>query len=322
MNRGHSARGASALFVILALACATAPAVARADFRDWLRSKNGNVERGNQKMAAGDAKAALAQYDKAARELPAEGGVHLDRGLALMQTGDVGGAREALHLATQPPASREVRADAYYNLGLGFYREGDALAGKGEHEEAQKLFRESADAFKQSLRLRPGNRDAAWNLELGARRIREQEEKQKEKEKEDQQDKKDEDKKDEEKKDEDTQDPQDQGDKDQEGKDGEQNQDPKQDQAKQDQQESEKQDQQKSQKQDQQKSQKQDSQKPPTKPEPQPGEPQPKPEQQAKPIPADVSHALDALQDSEENLERMKARMRAQQERRAPEKDW
>lgn len=320
MRPGRIVRRAGGLCAMLALGCAVVPAVARADFRDWLRSKNGNVERGNAKMAAGDAKAALAQYDKAARELPAEGGVHLDRGLALMQTGDANGAREALHLATQPPASREVRADAFYNLGLDFYREADELAKKDEHEEAQKLFRESTDAFKQSLRLRPGNRDAAWNLELGARRIREQEEKQKEKEKKDGDQKKDEDKQDEEK-----QDQQGEGDKDQENKDGQQNQDQKQDQEKQDQakkdDEKQKQDQQKS---DQQKSdqQKQDqAQKPPPRPQPKPGESEPK-EQEAKPIPADVSYALDALQDSEENLERMKARIRAQQERRAPEKDW
>lgn len=302
MSRRRSP-GALCAMLVIAGGSAFVPAAARADLRDWLRSKNGHVERGNQKLAAGDAKAALAQYDRAARELPAAGGVHLDRGLALMQTGDIAAAREALRLATQPPASRDVRADAYYDLGLGFYREADALAGKGEHQEAQKLFRESTDAFKQSLRLRPGNRDAAWNLELGARRIREQEEKQKEQEKKDAEDKKDE------------QDKQDQGDENQDQKQDPQagGDEPKQDQAKQDQQ---KQD---PQKQDQ---AKKDAQKPPPKPPSQPGESQAKPEPQAKPIPADISHALDALQDSEENLERLKARIRAQQERRAPEKDW
>jgi hypothetical protein len=35
-----------------------------------------------------------------------------------------------------------------------------------------------------------------------------------------------------------------------------------------------------------------------------------------------VEQALDALQNGEENLERMKARQRARRERRTPEKDW
>jgi Ca-activated chloride channel family protein len=283
------------------------PRTARADWREWLRSKNGHVERGNEKVAANDAKAALAHYDKAARELPAEGGVHLDRGLALMQTGDAAKAREAFRLATQPPASREVRADAHYNLGLGFYKEADALAQSEQHEEAQQLFREAVDAFRQSLRLRPGNRDAAWNLELGARRIREQEEKQKEKERQNE-DKKDEDEKDP------NQEPQDQ--------DGDGKPDPKQDEGQNPEDEKKDEGKKEDEKKEEPKPDKNDP-KQPQEPKPQPKDPaQPQPSPQAKPLPADVSHALDALQDSEENLERLKARIRAQQERRMPEKDW
>src|SRR5687767_15000273 len=70
----------------------------------WLRSENRHVREGNEKLKAGDAKAALAAYDRAARELPSEGGVHLDRGLALLKSGELAPAREALRLATQPPA--------------------------------------------------------------------------------------------------------------------------------------------------------------------------------------------------------------------------
>jgi len=72
-----------------------------------------------------------------------------------------------------------VRADAYYDLGVAFYKEADAKAGEKDHEEAQKLFREATEAFKHGLRLRPGDRNGAWNYELAARRIREQEEQQK-----------------------------------------------------------------------------------------------------------------------------------------------
>ncbi|MFW5877035.1 MAG: tetratricopeptide repeat protein, partial [Myxococcota bacterium] len=153
---------------------------------DPFRSANGAVEEGNARMAEGEPEAALEAYDEAARELPSEPGVHLNRGIALLANGQLDRARDALSMATEPPASDAVRADAYYDLGLAFFRQGDAAAQQEEHEEAQRLFREAADAFKRSLRAKPGNRDAGWNLELALRRIEEQ--KEKEQDQQDQQD--------------------------------------------------------------------------------------------------------------------------------------
>jgi len=170
----------TAFVLLLAL-----PALARADAKSFLRMENGNVSEGNQKLGAGDSKGALAAYDRAARELPSEGGVHLDRGLALLKQGDLPGARQALDLATRPPASNAVRADAYYDLGVAFYKDAEARANENNHEEAQKLFREAQDAFKHGLRMRPGDRNGAWNYELAGKRIREQEEKQKQEQKKD-----------------------------------------------------------------------------------------------------------------------------------------
>ena len=293
-----SRRGSQCLLAALG-ACALLagwPGAAAAEPWSLLRSENRNVRAGNEKLAAKDVPGALEAYDRAARELPSEGGVHLNRGLALLASKKPAEAREALKLAVQSKAEPTARADAHYDLGLSFYGEADEAAGKDDHENAQKLFRESAESFKQSLRLRPGDRNTAWNYELALRRIREQEEKQKEKDQKDKEDQKD-------KQDQQNQDQQNQDQKDQ------------QDQQKQDQQ---KQDQQKQdeQKQDQQKQdqQKQDEQKP---------QDQEQQEQQAQPKPrSDAERALDALQDGEENLEKMKAQRRAARERRAPEKDW
>jgi len=294
----------AAMLALLLPALAAAPGAAHAEPWSWLRSENRHVRDGNEKLAANDAKSALEAYDKAARELPSDGGVHLDRGLALLKTGDLPKARDALRLATQPPASSAVRADAYYNLGIAFYKEGDASAGQKDHDQAQQSFREATDAFKQSMRLRPGDRNTAWNYELAARRLREQQE---EKKKQDEEKKKqDEQNKDQQKQDQN----QDQQNKDQDQqKQDQQNQDQsKNDQQKQDQQ---KQDQQKpdQQKQDQ---QKQDQQK----------QDQARADQQPPQARPEVDRALDALQDGEENLERMRALNRAARERRKPEKDW
>ena len=288
---------------------------AAAELPSWLRIENSEVRDGNEAIHKGDAKGALEAYNRAARKLPDAPGVQLDRGIALLKQGEYAKSREALLAATSPSAPNDVRADAYQDLALSFYREADGLAGQNNHQEAQKMFREALDASKRSLHLRPGDKNTAWNLELAARRIREEEQKQKEedeKKKQEQQDKKDDQKQDgdqqngdpQDKKDDQGQNEQkpDSGDKDQQGD-------------------------------------KQDKQDKPEQPKPedsgdknkpkdepkqqdqQPAEPDAKkPPEQA--LPREASQALDSLEDGEENFERYRARQRANRERRAPEKDW
>ncbi|MDD9971279.1 MAG: tetratricopeptide repeat protein [Myxococcales bacterium] len=265
----------------------------------WLRSENDHVNEGNAQMASGDPKGAQAAYEEAAKELPSSGGVHLNRGLALLAQGDLANAREALQLATQPPARAGVRAAGYYNLGNAFYKEADQLAGQQEHQQAQQLFREAVDAYKQALRLSPGDQSAVWNLELAARRLTEEQQKQEQKDKENQ--------------DEQNQDENKDKDKDQQQGDQQQN-----DQQKSDKQDSDKQD---SQEPGQDEKKQDEPKQDPPKPEQDEGQKDP-PDAQPAPQPSDVDRALDALQDGEENLERHRARQRAASQRRRPEKDW
>ncbi|MFT5355264.1 MAG: Ca-activated chloride channel family protein [Polyangiales bacterium] len=173
MMKSHTLFG----FVVL-LSAIAAPAHAW----DPFVTPNSNVETGNERMSAGDAAGALAAYDLAARQHPEEPRVALDRGLALLASGDLPAAREAFVVAADPDADDEIRAAAYYDLGLAFYQEGDTTAGEEDHEASQGFFREAADAFRRSLRVTHGNRDAAWNLELALRRIREEEEAQEQQE--------------------------------------------------------------------------------------------------------------------------------------------
>ena len=306
----------SRFWVLQLLAASALPLSAHAELPAFLRSENGNVRDGNDKLNHGDAKGALESYTLAARQLPEAPGVQLDRGLALLKSGDLAKARESLLSATTPSAPTALRADAYRNLALAFYREGDQLAGQNKHKEAQQMFRESVDAGKRSLRLRPGDADTAWNLELAARRVREEEQKQKEEEEKQKQEQKDQ-QKDKDKQDQQQDQQQNQGDQKQDDQQKPEDQKQNQDKSKDDQQQ--KQDQQK---QDQQPKQdpKQDQQ------QPQQGQDQQAADQQeqAEPqqLPAEAEQALDALGNSEENFERYRARQRASRERRAPEKDW
>lgn len=151
-----------------------------------LRSENSDVNKGNALMSEGQPEAALESYDLAAEELPDSKGVQLNRGLALLAQDLIEQAKEPLLAAADPSAPTNTRADAYYDLGVAYARNGDALAQQQDHEQATASFREAADAFKRSLRLRPGDRDGAWNLEYALQRIREQEQKQQEQEQQEQ----------------------------------------------------------------------------------------------------------------------------------------
>jgi Ca-activated chloride channel family protein len=300
------------------------PLTARAELPAFLRIENSKVREGNETLQKGDAKAALESYNAASRQLPDAPGVQLDRGLALLKQGDYAKAREALLSATNPNAPAELRADAYQDLALAYYREADGLSGKNDHNESQKLFREALDASKRSLRLRPGDANAAWNMELAARRIREEEQKQKDeddKHKKDEKDKgKDQDKSDQ-KNQGDQNDPNAKSDPDKKPDDkpdqnqGDKNKDPDSNGQK-DKPQADK----------------------PKEPEPKPAEPSDKKDQQKAPndkagqpdeakkqgeaLPSEAAQALDALEGGEENFERYRARQRASHERRAPDKDW
>lgn len=158
----------------------------RATAWDPLRSKDTAVEAGNHAMQKGHFKSALSHYDKAAKTLPSSPGVQLDRGLALRSAKDATMAQQAFKTATELRGRKSVRAEAFYNLGIGEYQRGEALVAKRAFKDAQPAFTQAAKAFKQALRLAPGHKHAAWNLELALRQLdeaREQEQKQQEQDK-------------------------------------------------------------------------------------------------------------------------------------------
>ncbi len=141
--------------------------------------ENDQVAEGNARLRAKNYSGALEAYGRAAKALPDELGVHLDRGLAQQHLAEQGsdpettkrlraGARDSLLQATDPRAPRDVRSMAWHDLGnIAFDEENwqDAIA-----------------AYRKSLRIRPGNRDTQWNLELAGRMMQQEEEEQQEQE--------------------------------------------------------------------------------------------------------------------------------------------
>jgi len=265
-----------------------------------LRTENDEVKRGNELMQREQYDEALEAYDQAAEELPESKGVQLNRGLALLAKGMLEPAKEAFLSAADPSAGSNTRADAYYDLGVAFAREGDALAQQGDFEGATARYREAVDAFKRALRQRPGDRDAAWNLEYALQRIREQEEKQQQEQQEQEQQE---------------QEQQEQEQQEQEQQEQEQQE---QEQQEQEQQEQEQQEQEQQQQEQQEQEQQQQEQQQQEQQEPRAGDPRESPPQME---PREVQRFLDALEQNEESLPVERARRRAAG-RRAPEKDW
>jgi Ca-activated chloride channel family protein len=321
--------------LLVALALAALPSPARA----WepFRSESSDVARGNALMKKGDSAGALEAYETAARRLPNDPGVQLNRGLALLAQGKRGKAREAFQNATQGSAPADVRGEALYDIGLSFMQDADAAAKSEDLDGAQKSLREAVDSFKSSLRARPGDKNAAWNLELARRRLVEVEKKQEQKKKDEEEKKQEEEKKDEQQDDEDAGTPPDEQPDAGAGEQKDQGDEQKDDQGDQGDHGDQKKDDQGQPGDQGEKDEKKDGagkDEPPKQPEPKPGEQkqpqQPSKGQQEQPaegtpeqrMPEHMRKALDALEAGEENLEKHRAQMRARQGRRRIEKDW
>ena len=306
MRRAHATL---TTIVLLASVGLTTPAHAWEPFR----SESDAVAKGNEHLAKKQHKEALEQYDRAARELPDDPGVQLDRGLALLGLNKLAEAREAFRRAGQGGAPPEVRGAGLYNLGLAFMQEADQAAQAEDFDGAKKLLTEGVDALRGSLRAQPGNPNAAWNLELGKRRLADVQQKQEEKKKQE-----DEQKKDQEKKDQQDGGTPEQNDGGQPGDGGSQ---------KPEQQDGGQQPQggpdggapdagaPEPKPADQQDGGQDDAG---TQPEPQPSDPA----KQESALPDHMKRALDALEAGEENLEKQRALQRARQRPRRIEKDW
>ena len=128
---------------------------------DLLLAPDPDVEEGNRALAEGRAKDALGRYERALSRLPAEPGLHLDRGAALYALGRFDEAQREFLRATEA-RDQALKAQGFYNMGNAFFRAGKYL-------EAQQ-------AYVRALGLEPRDVAAKWNLELALRAHAQQEE--------------------------------------------------------------------------------------------------------------------------------------------------
>jgi tetratricopeptide (TPR) repeat protein len=259
---------------------------------DLLQSPNKAVEEGNARLKGGKAEEALGHYDEAVKKLPADPGVHFDRGAALFALSRYDEAVPEFLRATEAKTSA-LKAAAFYNLGNAFFKTekyGDAIA-----------------AYRRSLVFDPQDVRAKWNLELALKKKKDQDKKDQDKDKDNKKQNKDQNK-----------DKQDQQDKKDQGKDDPKKPDQK-EQSKDQQDKQDKQDK-KDQKQDQ--NEKQAKQDKNEKNEQQPKESQgnPPPPEKAADM-KEIEAVLDSLERSPKDLEQERARRRMVR-RAPPTKDW
>lgn len=149
-----------------------------------LEKRDPEIEAGNAALKAGKADDALAHYDKAAKKLPADSGVHYDRGAALYALSRFDEAGQEFLRATdaKDPGLKE---SAFYNLGNALFK--------------KEKYKEAVAAYTRALGLRPDDKQAKWNLEIALKKQKEEEEKKKDQQ--DQKQSKDDQNKDQQKKD-------------------------------------------------------------------------------------------------------------------------
>ena len=130
----------------------------------------GGFERGNRLFRAGEYAEAVEEYRAALRAGDDSPTLRYNLGTALLELGRYDEAQEHLEAALSA-VDPQLRQWVHYNLGQRFLEDArsstDPRAGMGLYDAA-------VEAYRQALRLQPGDEDAKWNYELALRERQEQ----------------------------------------------------------------------------------------------------------------------------------------------------
>ena len=130
----------------------------------WSQAGREKVLEGNRNFSEGDYDKALELYREALEESPESSTIRFNLGDAHFKKEDMEDAADSFSQALQSE-DPEIESRAQYNLGNSLYRQG-------------KL-QESLSAYREALKLAPGDRDAKHNLEFVLKQLQEQQQQQK-----------------------------------------------------------------------------------------------------------------------------------------------
>jgi Ca-activated chloride channel family protein len=149
--------------------------------------ENGNVKKGNKLVGKEKYADAVKKYNAALGDLSDSAAVHYDKGVGSYKLAvtdpsskekGLQDAASSLLTAIDLAGDKEtdLKGKAFYNLGNVYF--------SGER------FQEAAEAYRQALKLMPGDKDAAFNLSVAIKKIEEQKRKEEEEKKKQEEEKK------------------------------------------------------------------------------------------------------------------------------------
>lgn len=147
--------------VILGLAL-SAPVCA-----DEVRKLN---KKANKLYSQGKHEEALKLYEEAALLDPSDNKLKMNRGSALYRLNNMEEAENS-YLGSLSQTDKKTLADAHYNLGNILYSQGEQIETAGDPQAARAKYSQALENYIQTLKLRPNDADAKWNLQLAHRKV-------------------------------------------------------------------------------------------------------------------------------------------------------
>jgi len=135
---------------------------------DEVGAKN---RKANKLYSKGQYEEALKLYDDAILLDPSNGKLKMNRGSALYRMGDLDEAEKSYQDATASQLNKKTAADAHYNLGNVRYKQAEKLESSGDAASARKKYSGAMESYINTLKLRPNDMDAKWNLQLAHQKI-------------------------------------------------------------------------------------------------------------------------------------------------------
>ncbi len=134
-------------------------------FHGYGKTLAGLVKEGNSAYNAEEYDKAVTAYDEALKESPDSPYAFFNKGAALYKKGDYAGAAEAFEKAALNSRDRQFEAKSRFNLGNTAYKEAEARK-ENDLQKALEGCSKSVSHYREALRLDPGLKEAAENMEM------------------------------------------------------------------------------------------------------------------------------------------------------------
>jgi Ca-activated chloride channel homolog len=135
---------------------------------DEVGAKN---RKANKLYSKGQYEEALKLYDDALLLEPSNGKLKTNKGSAQYRLGELDEAEKSYQDALSSQLNKKTMADAHYNLGNVRYKQAEKLESEGNAASAQKKYSGALESYVNTLKLRPNDMDAKWNLQLAHQKI-------------------------------------------------------------------------------------------------------------------------------------------------------